>query len=105
MFIDEVRILVKAGDGGNGCPAFRREKYVPRGGPSGGDGDHGGDVTLVADPHENTLLNNRYNPDRKAQRGRHGERSNQTGAEGHSIDLDVTRGTVVYDEATGERLF
>jgi GTP-binding protein len=105
MFIDEARILVKAGDGGNGCLAFRREKYVPRGGPSGGDGGHGGDVTLVADPHENTLLKYRYNPEHKAQRGRHGEGSNQTGAEGHSIDLDVPVGTVVYDEATGERLF
>jgi len=105
MFIDEARILVKAGDGGNGCLAFRREKYVPRGGPSGGDGGQGGDVTLVADPHENTLLKYRYNPEHKAQRGRHGEGSNKTGAEGHSIDLDVPVGTVVYDEATGERLF
>src|ERR1700690_4294181 len=104
MFIDEVRILVKAGDGGNGCMAFRREKYVPRGGPSGGDGGHGGDVALVADPHENTLLRYRFNPEHKAQRGRHGEGSNRTGAEGHSIELDVPVGTVVYDEATGERL-
>jgi len=104
MFIDEVRILVKAGDGGNGCMAFRREKYVPRGGPSGGDGGRGGDVTLVADPHENTLLRYRFNPEHKAERGRHGEGSNCTGAEGHSIELDVPVGTVVYDEATGERL-
>ena len=105
MFIDEVRILVKAGDGGNGCMAFRREKYVPRGGPSGGDGGGGGDVTLVADPHENTLLKYRFNPEHKAERGRHGEGSNCTGAEGRSIELDVPVGTVVYDEATGERLF
>jgi GTP-binding protein len=105
MFIDEVRILVKAGDGGNGCMAFRREKYVPRGGPSGGDGGRGGDVTLVADPHENTLLKYRFNPEHKAERGRHGEGSNCTGAEGHSIELDVPVGTVVYDEETGERLF
>ncbi len=105
MFIDEARILVKAGDGGNGCMAFRREKYVPHGGPSGGDGGHGGDVTMVADPHENTLLKYRYNPEHKAQRGRHGEGSNRTGAEGHSIELDVPVGTVVFDEATGERLF
>ena len=104
MFIDEVRILVKAGDGGNGCMAFRREKFVPRGGPSGGDGGRGGDVTLVADPHENTLLRYRFNPEHKAERGRHGEGSNCTGAEGHSIELDVPVGTVVYDEATGERL-
>jgi GTP-binding protein len=105
MFIDEVRILVKAGDGGNGCMAFRREKFVPRGGPSGGDGGRGGDVTLVADPHENTLLRYRFNPEHKAERGRHGEGSNCTGAEGHSIELDVPVGTVVYDEETGERLF
>jgi GTP-binding protein len=105
MFIDEARILVKAGDGGNGCLAFRREKYVPRGGPSGGDGGRGGDVVLVADEHENTLLKFRFNPEHKAERGRHGEGSNRTGAEGHSIDLDVPVGTVVYDEATGERLF
>ncbi len=105
MFIDEVRILVKAGDGGNGCMAFRREKYVPRGGPSGGDGGRGGDIVLVADPHENTLLKYRFNPEHKAERGRHGEGSNRTGAEGHSIQLDVPVGTVVYDESTGERLY
>jgi GTP-binding protein len=104
VFIDEVRIQIKAGDGGNGCMAFRREKYVPRGGPSGGDGGRGGDVTLVADPHANTLLKYRYNPEHKAERGRHGEGSNCTGAEGQSIELAVPVGTVVYDEATGERL-
>jgi GTP-binding protein len=104
VFIDEVRIQVKAGDGGNGCMAFRREKYVPRGGPSGGDGGRGGDVTLVADPHANTLLKYRYNPEHKAERGRHGEGSDCTGAEGRSIELAVPVGTVVYDEATGERL-
>ena len=105
MFIDEVRILVKAGDGGNGCLAFRREKYVPRGGPSGGDGGRGGDVTMVASEHENTLLKFRYNPEHTAQRGRHGEGSNRTGAEGRSIEVEVPVGTIVYDEATGERLY
>ena len=104
MFIDEARILVKAGDGGNGCLAFRREKYVPRGGPSGGDGGRGGDVSMVSTEHQNTLLQFRFNPEHKAQRGRHGEGSNRTGAEGHSIELQVPVGTVVYDEATGERL-
>jgi GTP-binding protein len=104
MFIDEARILVKAGDGGNGCLAFRREKYVPRGGPSGGDGGRGGDVVLVADEHENTLLKFRFNPEHKAERGRHGEGSNRTGAEGRSIDVDVPVGTVVYDADSGERL-
>ena len=70
MFIDEVRIHVKAGDGGNGCLAFRREKYVPRGGPSGGDGGRGGDVLMEANPHLNTLLHLRFNPEHTAQRGR-----------------------------------
>jgi GTP-binding protein len=105
MFIDEVRILVKAGDGGNGCLAFRREKFVPRGGPSGGDGGRGGDVVMVATQHANTLLQFRFNPEHKAERGRHGEGSNRTGAEGHSIELPVPVGTVVYDEATGNRIF
>jgi GTP-binding protein len=102
MFIDEVRIRVKAGDGGNGCLAFRREKYVPRGGPSGGDGGRGGDVVMVASTHENTLLRYRFNPEHAAQRGRHGEGSNRTGREGHSIELPVPVGTMVFDADSGE---
>ena len=105
MFIDEVIITVKAGDGGNGCLAFRREKYVPRGGPSGGDGGRGGDVTLCSSEHHNTLLHFRYNPEHTAQRGRHGEGSNRTGRDGESIELPVPIGTVVYNADTGERLF
>lgn len=105
MFIDEVRILVKAGDGGNGCLAFRREKFVPKGGPSGGDGGRGGDVTFVATEHQNTLLQFRYNPEHKAERGRHGEGSNRTGADGRSLEVAVPIGTIVYDEATGARLY
>jgi GTP-binding protein len=104
MFIDEVRIRVKAGDGGNGCLAFRREKYVPRGGPSGGDGGRGGDVVFVASEHHNTLLHFRFNPEHEAQRGRHGEGSNRTGREGASIDVPVPVGTIVYDDDTGEQL-
>lgn len=104
MFIDEVRIRVKAGDGGNGCLAFRREKYVPRGGPSGGDGGRGGDVIFVASEHHNTLLHFRFNPEHEAQRGRHGEGSNRTGREGFSLDVPVPVGTVVYDDETGEML-
>ena len=104
MFIDEVRILVKAGDGGNGCMAFRREKFVPRGGPSGGDGGRGGDVYLVATLHQNTLLHFRFNPEHKAERGRHGEGSNRTGHEGKSIDVLTPVGTVVYDAETGQKL-
>lgn len=102
MFIDEVTIHVKAGDGGNGCLAFRREKYVPRGGPSGGDGGRGGDVALVANENYNTLLHFRFNPEHKAGRGRHGEGSNKTGRDGESIDLPVPVGTAVYDAGTGE---
>jgi GTP-binding protein len=102
LFIDEVRILVKAGDGGNGCLAFRREKFVPRGGPSGGDGGRGGDVVMTASQHHNTLLHFRYNPEHKAQRGRHGEGSNKTGHDGHSIEISTPVGTVVYDDETGE---
>ncbi|HLJ24840.1 MAG TPA: GTPase ObgE [Candidatus Acidoferrales bacterium] len=102
MFIDEVRILVKAGDGGNGCLAFRREKYVPRGGPSGGDGGRGGDVILYASVHHNTLLHFRFNPEHTAQRGRHGEGSNRTGHDGTSLEVPVPVGTVVYDADTGE---
>jgi GTP-binding protein len=104
MFIDEVIISVKAGDGGNGCLAFRREKFVPRGGPSGGDGGRGGDVTLVGSNHYNTLLHLRFNPEHKAQRGRHGEGSDRTGHNGFSIDVGVPVGTVVYDAETAELL-
>jgi len=104
VFIDEVIITVKAGDGGNGCLAFRREKFVPRGGPSGGDGGHGGDVIMVASPHHNTLLHFRFNPEHKAQRGRHGEGSNKTGHDGTSKEIATPVGTVVYDAETGEML-
>ncbi len=104
MFIDEVRIQIKAGDGGNGCLAFRREKYVPRGGPSGGDGGNGGDVILVCNQHYNTLLHFRFNPEHKAERGRHGEGSMRTGREGKSVELPVPVGTVVYDDVSGAQL-
>ncbi|HLJ44452.1 MAG TPA: GTPase ObgE [Bryobacteraceae bacterium] len=104
MFIDEVTITVKAGDGGNGCLAFRREKFVPRGGPSGGDGGRGGDVVMVSSNHHNTLLHFRFNPEHKGERGRHGEGSNRTGRDGHSVDLPVPVGTIVYDAETGELL-
>src|SRR5713101_2645059 len=104
MFIDEVRIRVKAGDGGNGCLAFRREKFVPRGGPSGGDGGRGGDVFMAASTHHNTLLHFRFNPEHTVERGRHGEGSNRSGREGKSIELPVPVGTVVYDADSGELL-
>ncbi|HYK35612.1 GTPase ObgE [Alloacidobacterium sp.] len=102
MFIDEARIRVKAGDGGNGCMAFRREKFVPRGGPSGGDGGHGGDVVMESSERHNTLVHYRFNPEHKADRGRHGEGSNCTGSDGEDIVLKVPVGTSLFDEETGE---
>ena len=102
MFIDEAKIRVKAGDGGNGCMAFRREKFVPRGGPSGGDGGRGGDVVMVSSQRHNTLIHFRYNPEHKAQRGEHGMGSNCTGLDGNSIILQVPVGTALYDQNTGE---
>jgi GTP-binding protein len=102
MFVDEARIRVASGAGGNGCMAFRREKFVPRGGPSGGDGGDGGDVIMEASERHNTLVHFRFNPEYKAQRGRHGEGSNRTGPEGKSITLKVPVGTIVYNDETGE---
>lgn len=102
MFIDEARIRVKAGDGGNGCVAFRREKFVPRGGPSGGDGGHGGDVLMTATRMHNTLVHFRFNPEFKAERGGHGEGSNCSGTTGKPTELQVPVGTVLYDAETGE---
>src|SRR5436190_1379463 len=104
MFIDEAKITVRAGGGGHGCIAFRREKFVPRGGPSGGDGGNGGNVYLVVDPHENTLLKFRFNHVFRADRGRHGEGSNRHGKNGEDIEVSVPLGTVVHDEETGEIL-
>jgi GTP-binding protein len=97
MFVDEVDIQVQAGDGGNGCMAFRREKFVPRGGPSGGDGGAGGSVYLVASAHQNTLVNYRFHPEFSAHRGGHGEGSNCTGRDGEDLVLEVPPGTVAYD--------
>jgi GTPase len=104
LFIDEAKIRVKAGDGGNGCVAFRREKFVPRGGPSGGDGGKGGDVIMEASERHNTLVHFRFNPEYKAQRGRHGEGSNKTGREGTDVTLKVPVGTILYDADTGEKV-
>src|SRR3989442_457858 len=101
MFVDEVDVHVAAGDGGRGCLAFRREKYVPRGGPSGGDGGHGGSVYIVASPHTNTLINFRFHPEFSAERGEHGMGSNCTGHGGADLELAVPIGTLVY-EKTGE---
>src|SRR3954468_13561355 len=102
MFIDEAKIRIKAGDGGNGCVAFRREKFVPRGGPSGGDGGRGGDVIMESSQAHNTLVHFRFNPEHNAQRGRHGEGSNCSGQAGYDVVLKVPVGTVVYDFESGE---
>ena len=101
MFVDEVEIEVSAGDGGRGCLSFRREKFVPRGGPDGGDGGHGGSVRLVASPHLNTLVSFRYHPEFHADRGRHGQGSNRTGADGRDLDIEVPIGTIVYEQDPG----
>jgi len=104
MFIDRAKIRVKGGGGGNGVTAFRREKFVPRGGPSGGDGGRGGDVWIVADASLNTLLHLRYNPEHLAPRGRHGEGSNCSGREGEDLTVRVPVGTQIFDSETGELL-
>src|SRR6202140_4805961 len=104
VFVDEAKIYVKAGNGGTGCIAFRREKFVPRGGPSGGDGGHGGSIYLEANPHDNTLLRYRYNREFKADRGRHGEGSNCSGQSGEDMVLLVPVGTVVFDSQTNETI-
>jgi GTP-binding protein len=104
VFVDEAKIFVKAGNGGNGCVAFRREKYVPRGGPSGGDGGNGGSIYLEANINDNTLLRYRYNREFKADRGRHGEGSNCTGYSGEDMILQVPVGTLVFDSQNGETI-
>jgi GTP-binding protein len=105
VFVDEAIITVKAGDGGNGCLAFRREKYVPRGGPSGGDGGRGGSVVLESTQQHNTLIHFRFNPEHRAQRGAHGEGSNKKGRDGGDTVLRVPVGCVVSDGDTGEQLY
>ncbi len=102
MFIDEARIRIKAGDGGDGCMAFRREKFVPKGGPSGGDGGHGGDILMSSSLSHNTLVHFRFNPEHKAQRGGHGLGSNCSGQAGEPTTLNVPVGTLLYDDQTGE---
>ncbi len=102
MFIDRAKIHVKGGDGGDGVTAFRREKFVPRGGPSGGDGGDGGSVYIESTEDLNTLLHFRYSPEHKAERGRHGEGGKRHGANGKDITLQVPVGTVIHDDVTGE---
>ena len=104
MFIDRAKIHVQGGDGGNGVTAFRRAKFVPRGGPSGGDGGRGGDVIVQADASLNTLLHLRYNPQHIAPRGLHGEGSNRSGRNGEDHIIRVPVGTQIFDATTGDVL-
>jgi len=104
MFVDRVKIFVKGGDGGRGCVSFRRESYVPRGGPDGGVGGKGGDVVLEAISHHNTLLPLRYHTEHRADRGEHGGPGNRTGRSGSDLVVSVPPGTIARDEATGETI-
>jgi GTP-binding protein len=104
MLVDSVRITVSAGDGGNGCVSFRREKYVPRGGPNGGDGGRGGNVILIVGEGLNTLLHLHNRRQVRAEHGQHGRGSNKTGASGEDTRLQVPPGTVVRDATNGEVL-
>jgi len=103
MFVDEVDIHVTAGSGGNGCLSFRREKFVPRGGPDGGDGGAGGSVYIIAVPTKNTLIDFRYHPEFKAGRGRHGQGSNRTGHAAADLEIHVPIGTLVFENDGGAR--
>jgi GTP-binding protein len=103
-FVDEARIHVKAGDGGNGCVSFRREKFIPRGGPNGGDGGKGGDVILQADAQLTTLLDLTYPKQFCAKKGSHGKGKDQTGKNGEDLTIRLPAGTLVRDDQTGELL-
>jgi len=98
VFVDEVDIHVAAGDGGRGALSFRREKYVPRGGPDGGDGGAGGSVYIVATPRKNTLVDFRFHPEFEARRGSHGQGANKTGQTGDDLEIEVPIGTLVYEK-------
>ena len=104
MFVDDVDIQVMAGDGGNGCLSFRREKFVPRGGPDGGDGGAGGSVYIVAAATKNTLVDFRYHPEFKARRGQHGQGANRTGSTGSDLEIEVPVGTLVFERGEGGQL-
>lgn len=104
MFVDRAKIYVEAGDGGDGCLAFRREKFVPRGGPAGGDGGKGGDIFVKTSSHLNTLLSFRYNQHYRAERGEHGSGKNRHGRSGADLIIEVPVGTQIFDEESGELL-
>src|SRR5688572_7297865 len=98
MFVDEVDIRVTSGHGGAGALSFRREKFVPRGGPDGGDGGHGGSVYIVATPRKNTLVDFRFHPEFEARRGSHGQGSNKTGQTAEDLEIEVPIGTLVFQK-------
>src|SRR5687768_662291 len=98
MFVDEVDIHVTAGDGGRGCLSFRREKFVPRGGPDGGDGGLGGSVYIVATPRKNTLVDFRFHPEFEARGGRHGQGANKTGHSADDLEIEVPIGTLIFEK-------
>ena len=104
MFTDYVKIIVKAGDGGNGAVSFRREKYVAAGGPDGGDGGKGGDVYFAVDPDANTLIDFRYKKKFKAENGNNGEGGHRYGKSGEDLTIKVPLGTIIKDSATGKVL-
>ncbi len=103
-FVDQVKIDVKAGDGGRGCVSFRREKFIPKGGPDGGDGGRGGDVVFIVDSGLSTLLDYRYMRHYRAQNGAPGMGKNMHGKSGERLELRVPPGTLIYDDASGEIL-
>ena len=102
MFVDYTKIIIKSGDGGNGAITFRREKYIPSGGPDGGDGGKGGDIYFEVDPDSNTLIDFRYHKKYKAQNGENGSGSNCTGKSGEDLIIKVPIGTVVKEASTGK---
>jgi len=105
MFVDHVEISVAAGDGGRGCSSFRHEKFVPQGGPDGGDGGRGGSIHIRASSHHNTLINYRFHPQFRAKRGAHGEGSNRSGRSGEDLYLEVPIGTIVFHKTPENELF
>ncbi len=104
MFLDRAVIEVSAGNGGRGCMSFRRERYVPKGGPNGGDGGNGASVWVETDPRQTTLRDFRYRRLWKGDRGQHGQGSDKTGASGEDLTIPVPAGTIVHDDETGEIL-
>src|SRR5438045_2442122 len=104
MFLDQVKIWLRAGDGGDGASTFRREAHVPRGGPDGGDGGRGGSIQLRVDPGQTTLRDFRYHHHFRAGSGGRGERAKRHGKAGSDLVLDVPPGTAIHDDATGELL-